>query len=231
MNASLPGTVDTESVLIGRTHEDSREFMGLIDEVRIYNRALSEAEIIAQMRNDRQTTAGLEDDSPRRVDTTRLSDSFDDPFEGNVLQNPNWRWRNELADWDVGRTRTNFLHIESEVNRNLWTSDTTHFLYQETTADVFDVETHFFARSNTSSGVTGLVVKSPGDDNWVTIKFWALSPTNGLIQYQTKGTQSGNGLTSDAGFRPTHSDMELFFRLRKAGNTYTGWYKTRSLDP
>ena len=151
-NARLPGPADTKSVLIGRTHEGSREFLGLIDEVKIYNRALSEDEIIAQMGNRHQATTVQEDDAPR------LS-NFDDPFEGNALQNPNWQWRNEPAHWDVGRTRTNFLHIESEINRNLWASDTSHLLYQETTADMFDVEAHFFARSNTSSGVTGLVVK------------------------------------------------------------------------
>lgn len=41
----LPGAADTASVLIGKTHEGNREFLGLIDEVRIWNRALSEEEI------------------------------------------------------------------------------------------------------------------------------------------------------------------------------------------
>ena len=226
MKARLPGAADTKSVLIGRTHERRREFLGLIDEVKIYNRVLSEAEIIAQMRNRHQATTAAEDDSPR------LS-SFDDPFQGNALQNPNWRWRNEPAQWDLGQTRTNFLHIVGEDNRNLWTSDNSHLLYQETTADTFDVETHFFTRLNTpsGSGITGLVVKSPADDNWITIKFWKRGPMDALVQYQTKGTQNGNGLTVDVGFRPTHNDVEMFFRLRKTGNTYTGWYKTRSGDP
>ena len=45
-----PGKIDTMSVRIGRTHESGRGFLGLIDEVRIWNRALSEVEVIAQMR-------------------------------------------------------------------------------------------------------------------------------------------------------------------------------------
>ena len=55
VNASLPGQTDTSSVLIGNTHDilpisaPNRHFLGLIDEVRIYNRALSEAEIIERM--------------------------------------------------------------------------------------------------------------------------------------------------------------------------------------
>ena len=227
LDARLPGTADIKSVLIGRTHEGSREFLGLIDEVKIYNRALSEGEIIAQMGNERPPTAGQEDDFPGLIDTAPVSENFDDSFRGNALQNPNWQWRNEPAHWDVGQTRTNFLHIEGETNRNLWTSDTSHFLYQETTTDAFDVETHFFARSNTSSGVTGLVVKSPADNNWVTLKFWTRGPTDAVIQYQTKG----NGLAGDVRVRSTPGDTEMFFRLRKTGNAYTGWYKTRSPDP
>ncbi len=44
-----PGKADTASVFIGKTHEGSREFLGLIDEVRIWNRALDEDEVIQQM--------------------------------------------------------------------------------------------------------------------------------------------------------------------------------------
>ena len=45
----LPGTADTADVLVGKTHENNRQFLGLIDEVRVWNRALSEDEIIAEM--------------------------------------------------------------------------------------------------------------------------------------------------------------------------------------
>ena len=163
---------------------------------------------------------------------TNPTDNFDDPFEGTALPNPNWQWQNEPANWDVGETRENFLHIESETNRNLWVSDASHFLYQETDADTFDVETHFFARWDTSSGVNGLVVKSPADNNWVTLKFWSRDAgAKGQIQYQTRGRESGNGLTGNAGFTPTFGNTELFFRLRKQGDTYTGWYKTHEADP
>ena len=46
---ALPGAADTASVLVGKTHEGNREFLGLIDEVRIWNRALNEEEIQAEM--------------------------------------------------------------------------------------------------------------------------------------------------------------------------------------
>ena len=178
------------------------------------------------------SVAVAEDDSLGGIVTTRASNNFDDSFEGTALQNPNWQWQNEPANWDIGETRDGFLHIDAETNRNLWASDTTHLLYQETDADAFDVETHFFTRWDTTSGVNGLVVKSPTDNNWVTLKFWARdAAVKGQIQYQTKGREAGNGLTNNAGFTPTHGNTELFLRLRKHGNTYTGWYKTRETDP
>ena len=53
--ASLPGLVDNSSVRIGNSHDTApahawmRHFLGIIDEVRVWNRALSEAEIREKM--------------------------------------------------------------------------------------------------------------------------------------------------------------------------------------
>ena len=152
------------------------------------------------------------------------ADSFGDPFEGGDLKNPNWKWQNEPPKWDVGATRDNYLYIDSEPNRNLWATDASHFLYQETDTDMFDVETHFFAKWDTSSGVNGLVVKSPADDNWVTIKFWSRdAAAKGHIQYQTK--QAGMGPLDIQWRFGDWGDIEMSLRLKKEGNTYTAWYK------
>ena len=153
---------------------------------------------------------------------------FDDPFEGDALQNPNWQWQNEPNNWDVGETRKKFLHIKGETNRDLWITDASHLLYQKTSAEVFDVETHFFTKWDTFSGVNGVVVKSPKDNDWVTLKFWARDPAaRGQIQYQAKG----RGLAGDPAWHPEIGETELFFRLRKDRNIYTGWYKSRKTDP
>ena len=152
------------------------------------------------------------------------ADSFGDPFEGGDLKNPNWEWQNEPPKWDVGKTRADFLYIDSEPNRNLWATDASHFLYQETDTDTFDVETHFFAKWDTSSGVNGLVVKSPSDDNWVTIKFWSRdAAAKGHIQYQTK--QAGMGPPDIQWRFGDWGDIEMSLRLKKDGDTYTAWYK------
>jgi len=45
----LPGKTDLANVLIGRTWEGNREFLGMIDDVRIYNEALTQDEIQSNM--------------------------------------------------------------------------------------------------------------------------------------------------------------------------------------
>ena len=158
------------------------------------------------------------------INVVSAEDSFGDPFEGSELQNPNWKWQNEPSTWDIGDTREGFLTINSEPNRNVWASDDSHFLYQETDTDMFDVSTHFFAKWDTNSGVNGILVKSPSDNNWVTVKFWSRDAGNrGHIQYQTK--QSGLG-PQDVQWRfGDWGDIELSLRLKKDGDTYTAWYK------
>jgi hypothetical protein len=54
---SLPGAADTAAVVVAKTHEGSREFQGMIDEVRIWNRALTDEEIEEQMNMGAGSTA------------------------------------------------------------------------------------------------------------------------------------------------------------------------------
>lgn len=153
--------------------------------------------------------------------------SFGDPFDGNKLKNSNWKWQNEPPTWDVGETKKDYLFIDSQTNRNIWAGDASHFLYQETDTDMFDVETHFFARWKTNSAVNGLLVKSPGDNNWVTIKFWARDAgPKGQIQYQKRESGMGPGDVHWKDAFGDFEDVELYMRLKKEGDTYTAWYKT-----
>lgn len=158
------------------------------------------------------------------ISTADAADSFGDPFDGNKLQNPNWEWQNEPPEWDVGDTVEGRLYIDCEPNRNLWAGDASHFLYQVTETDMFDVETHFRAKWDTNSGVNGLLVKSPGDNNWVTIKFWGRDAgARGHIQYQTR--QAGMGPPDIQWRFGDWGDIEMSMRLKKEGDTYTAWYK------
>ena len=162
--------------------------------------------------------------------TVERSVSLTDEFDGNALQNPNWKWQNEPPTWDIGETRENHLFIDAEPNRNLWATDATHLLYQEIDTDEFDVETKMTVKWDTSSGVTGIIVKSPADDNWVTLKFWARDASaRGIIQFDSKINQRPKeGFTGHAWQSPVHGELDLHFRLTKDSDTYASWYKTEA---
>ena len=44
------------------------------------------------------------------------ADSLGDPFDGNALKNPNWKWKTsreegvEPEEWDIGKTKAGWLH-------------------------------------------------------------------------------------------------------------------------
>ena len=69
IDGSLPGRADTASVRVGNSHDTmpalapDRHFLGLIDELRIWNRALSHDEIIREMEKGTQLTEYTEDAS------------------------------------------------------------------------------------------------------------------------------------------------------------------------
>ncbi|MYI94308.1 LamG domain-containing protein [Candidatus Poribacteria bacterium] len=66
---ALPGTADTSVVYVGTTGEGAnRRFLGLIDEVRIWNRALSEDEILAEMETGYQPGTAV--DPRQKLSTT-----------------------------------------------------------------------------------------------------------------------------------------------------------------
>jgi hypothetical protein len=48
----LPGTTDSATVRIGLTHEGNNNFLGMIDDVRIYNKSLTQEEVQQAMRGD-----------------------------------------------------------------------------------------------------------------------------------------------------------------------------------
>ena len=48
----LPGAADTATVRIGNSRGANREFLGMIDDVRLYNKALTQDEVIQAMRGD-----------------------------------------------------------------------------------------------------------------------------------------------------------------------------------
>ena len=79
-DALLPGKVDQASVLIGNTHDTEppenpdRHFLGLIDEIRLWNRVLSEPEIISQMQSG--TASSIVSISPASVKSPAVGEQL-----------------------------------------------------------------------------------------------------------------------------------------------------------
>lgn len=157
--------------------------------------------------------------------TAYAAKSLTDEFDNGTLDSK-WSWSREPGDWDENKTTPGWLYINADTNRNLWTSDSTSRLFQTIELDEFDVETHLHATWNASSVVAGLVVKGPKEDNWVTLKFWGHGDGTAQLQYQTKGNESGNGLTGRvAGFTASGGESDVYLRLTKDGDVYTGYFK------
>jgi hypothetical protein len=68
-----------------------------------------------------------------------MSDDFTDPSQG---LKQGWRWSREPRRWSLTESD---LHVQADVNSNLFTDDSVAMLYQTTSADTFDVETRFAA--------------------------------------------------------------------------------------
>jgi len=147
--------------------------------------------------------------------------SLGDPFDGTKLANPNWKWQNE-PKWDLGTTNKGWLHIDAANNQNLWDVDTVAKLFQEVTLDKLDIETHLVMDYNgTGSCVSGLVIKSPKDANWITMKFWGRG-ADAILQWQHK-TQEVVSSVPDSN-QPA-GKVEVFIRIAKNGDEYTGYWK------
>jgi len=152
--------------------------------------------------------------------------SLGDPFDGNKLQNPGWKWQNE-PKWDMGTTEKGWLFINASNNQNLWDVDTVAKLFQEVNVDKIDIETHIVVNyKGTSSCVSGLVIKSPKDANWTTMKVWGRAADT-IIQWQHKQQEVvGNvpGTAQPAG------RVEYYIRMAKNGDEYIGYWKLAAAD-
>lgn len=153
--------------------------------------------------------------------------SLGDPFDGNKLQNPNWKWANEPAKWDVGVTAKGYLTINAENNRNLWDVDTVAKLYQEVTSDKIDIETHLIMDyKGTGSCVAGIVMKSEKDANWTTLKFWGRAG-DAILQWQHKTQEV---VANVPGSSQPAGRVEVYMRVVKNGDEYIGYWKKSAGD-
>jgi hypothetical protein len=155
-----------------------------------------------------------------------LADSLGDPFDGNDLKNPKWEWQDEPDEWDIGKTTEGWLHIVPNTDQNLWASDTSIRLYQETTLDKFDIETHAVIDYQATCVVGGLVVLGPTEDNWTTLKFWGRAD-DAILQWQHKQQEVVGNVPNSS--QPA-GRVEAYLRMAKDGDNYMGWWKKEEQD-
>ena len=160
------------------------------------------------------------------VQSHAFAGSLGDPFDGGVLKNPDWKWQNE-PNWDLGKTNNGWLHINTANNQNLWDVDTVSKLYQLVDMDRLDISTHLVMEyKGTSSCVSGLVIKSPTDVNWTTMKFWGRG-ADAVIQWQHKAQEV---VGTVPGSNQPAGRTEVFIRIVKSGDEYTGYWKKLAND-
>jgi hypothetical protein len=160
-----------------------------------------------------------EPDTPAPSPTTLVSDEF----KGNVLGS-HWQWANEPDQWDINTTRIDYLHFKGLAGANIWCDDNTSRLYQEIASEQdFDVSTLIRGIwGNNASDVAGLVVKSASSGEWVLIKLWMHGDGSGRLEFQT---DCNDIISPVPGSESQGGDIEIYLRIRKTGNDYTGYFK------
>lgn len=152
--------------------------------------------------------------------------SLGDPFDGDKLKNPDWKWQNE-PKWDIGTTNKGWLHINTANSQNLWDVDTVAKLYQLSSLDKIDITTHVVMDyKGTSSCVSGLVIKSPSDVNWITMKFWGRG-ADAILQWQHKAQEVVSAVPDT---NQPAGKVEVFIRIAKNGDEYIGYWKKAEAD-
>lgn len=149
---------------------------------------------------------------------------FRDDFNSSSL-NSGWIWQNEPSQWDVGTTKQGWLTIHGEQNANIFCNDNSSLLYQviEESQD-FDVSTKMYCEwSNNQSDVAGIIIKFPTADDWILIKLWMHGDGTGRLEWQGK---CNDIISPVPGSESVGGTMEIYLRIQKAGNVYTGYFKT-----
>lgn len=79
--------------------------------------------------------------------------------------------------------------------------------------------------------VAGVLIQSPSDKNWVTLKLWGHGDGSSQLQYQTRGSEAGPGLTGAVpGFSANGGRTTVWLRLVKDGDRYTAFYRSAPND-
>lgn len=151
---------------------------------------------------------------------------FSDDFNNSSL-NSGWIWQNEPTQWDVGNTKQGWLTIHGKQNANIFCDDNSSLLYQvlEESKD-FDVSTKLYCEWGINqSDVAGIIIKFPSADEWILIKLWMHGNGTGRLEWQTNCNDIISPVPDS---ESSGGKTEIYLRIQKVGNNYTGYFKTTS---
>ena len=159
------------------------------------------------------------------------SDEFDG--SGQALQ-PFWNVQNTFSHVQAGNTGSYMLSngnlvVEGAFYQNLWDADYTRRFYQVTDQEKFSVATSLIFDHKDVCAVAGLIIKSPTQNEWVTMKLWGQGavgafgnqPNTAKLEFQHRERH----LLAAFGYNPAGGNIPIALRLDRDGDTYTAWYK------
>ncbi len=150
-----------------------------------------------------------------------------DAFDGEELQS---FWEVQNGDQSSYELKDGKLVVQGSFNQNIWRDDTTTGFYQTTDQQKFSVETSLIFDHRDLCSEAGLIIKSPSQNEWVTLKLWGhgvdhgwiMKPNSVYLQLLHRGREI---VRIVPGYNPPAGNVPVALRLDRDGDNYKTWYK------
>ncbi len=150
-----------------------------------------------------------------------------DGFDGQELQ-PFWHVQN--GDKGSHTLIDGKLVVQGAYNQNIFREDTSTRFYQVTYQERFSVQTSLIFDHKDICSVAGLIIKSPSQNEWVSMKLWGHGTNHAWVrnkntlylQFQQRGREIVEFVPS---FNPPAGNVPVSLRLDRDGDNYTAWFK------
>ena len=156
---------------------------------------------------------------------TLQSDTFD-----GTGQNLQSFWEVQNGDQGPYALSDGKLVVQGSFNQNVWTEDTSTRFYQVTDQSKFSAETSLIFDHRDVCSVAGLIIKSPSQNEWVSLKLWGHGVAHSFVrnqnsvylQFQHRGREIVQFVP---GYNPPAGNVPVALRLDRDGDDYKAWYK------
>ena len=150
-----------------------------------------------------------------------------DEFDGQELQS---FWEIQNGDQSSYELKDGKLVVQGSFNQNIWRDDTTTGFYQTIDQQKFSVETSLIFDHHDLCSEAGLIIKSPSQNEWVSLKLWGhgvdhgwiMNPNTVYLQLIHRGREI---VRIVPGYNPPAGNVPVALRLDRDGDNYKAWYK------